>query len=213
MAKHFLVELPDWEDPRIDAGYIRSVLSASDANVVDVIDVEASGGELAEARAELTRLRAGEDTTPVAEGTWPTPAQWIARWNAASAVERLDLATRALDAAHAASECFTADHKGRLAEAEHWQRQAALASEYEASLAQYGLLPTSIDVDLVNSPGLADDTCTVKFTGRFPAALATEGQAWLEGWAARMMARLPPNPQARNGEWNTAPPTAPESVR
>lgn len=189
MAKHFLVELPDWEDPRIDAGYIRSVLSASAANVVDVVDVEASTGELVEARAELARLRAGADTAPVEEGTWPTPGQWIARWNAASADERLELAARALEAAQAASDCFTADHKGRLAEAEHWRRQAALASEYEAGLARQGLLPKSIDIELVEGPGLNTDTCTVRFSGQFPTAMQAEGQAWLEGWARRMWGR------------------------
>jgi hypothetical protein len=41
---------------------------------------------------EVQRLRAGEDTTPIDEGTWPTPGQWIARWNAMTADERLSTA-------------------------------------------------------------------------------------------------------------------------
>jgi hypothetical protein len=79
--------------------------------------------DLVEAKAEIERLRAGEDHTPCLEGVWPTPGQWIARWNSLSADERLDRAARILQFSQEASECFTADHKGRLEEAERWRRQ------------------------------------------------------------------------------------------
>jgi hypothetical protein len=186
MAKHYLVELPDWEDDRIDAGYIRSVLSASDANVVEVVD--ASACELAKARAEIERLRAGEDHTPAAEGVELTPGQLIAKWNSLNATERLEQAARILDDNRAARECFLMNHRARLEEAERQRRRAALAADYEAALAKCGLLPDAAAVELVRPPDLASDTCTVKFTARVPAALEAEGQAWLEGWAERFLA-------------------------
>jgi hypothetical protein len=178
-----------------------------DAVIAFVEDVlEAGNG----ARAEVEHLRAGEDHTPRTEALWPTPGQWIARWNAASPEERLDLATRTLEAAQTASDCFAADHMGRLEQVEHWRRQAVLASELEAALARHGLVPPSVDVEMLGRPGILDDTntCTVRFSARFPTAVEVEAQAWLGGWAERIMGRFPPNPDARFGEWHTEPPPA-----
>lgn len=73
-------------------------------------------------KAELDRLTAGE------ESGWdplvvPTPGQWIARWNRANAVERLDVAKRVIDYTATASTCFEMNHVRRLEE----NRQAWVA--------------------------------------------------------------------------------------
>ncbi|MER7500471.1 hypothetical protein AB0L05_27815 [Nonomuraea pusilla] len=60
------------------------------------------------AEAEVARLRAGETDQPVAENAWPTPAQWIRRWNDATAEQRLVLAGLVLRDAQAAHDCAMA---------------------------------------------------------------------------------------------------------
>ncbi|MFD1656955.1 hypothetical protein ACFSL4_01570 [Streptomyces caeni] len=67
-------------------------------------------------RAEVERdqLRAGEE--PGWDPLTPTPGQWIARWNRASAEERLDVAKRVIENAAKASECFLMNHEKRLDE-------------------------------------------------------------------------------------------------
>ena len=66
-----------------------------------------------ELRAERDRLRAGEepDWDPL---TVPTPGQWIARFNSASAEERLDVAKRVIGYTATAGECFEMNHVRRL---------------------------------------------------------------------------------------------------
>lgn len=68
---------------------------------------------------QLDRLTAGEEPgwDPLIE---PTPGQWIARWNQANPVERLDVAKHVIDNAATASMCLLMDHTKRLDE----QRQA-----------------------------------------------------------------------------------------
>ncbi|MFJ1667370.1 hypothetical protein ACIOK4_13475 [Streptomyces bottropensis] len=67
----------------------------------------------AEAEVEVARLRAGEEPgwDPAAV---PTPGQWIARWNRASAAERLDVAERVIGNAQKAGKCFEMNHAARL---------------------------------------------------------------------------------------------------
>ncbi|MBL3664550.1 hypothetical protein JL475_00620 [Streptomyces sp. M2CJ-2] len=69
------------------------------------------------AEAELSRLRAGEEPggDPAVE---PTPGQWIARWNQASAEERLRVAQRVLEESARAVRCFLENHEKRLARSE-----------------------------------------------------------------------------------------------
>lgn len=66
-----------------------------------------------EAEAEVARLRAGEEPgrDPVAE---PSPGQWIARWNASSADERLEVARRVIEDSARAARCFQMDHETRI---------------------------------------------------------------------------------------------------
>lgn len=90
-----------------------------------------------EAEAELTRLRAGE------EPGWdpalvPTPGQWIACWNRASATERLDVAERVIRNAAKAGECFEMNHVARLEE----DRQARAVVERVRELRDSWLLMT-----------------------------------------------------------------------
>lgn len=68
-----------------------------------------------QAEAELTRLHAGEEHgwDPL---TVPTPGQWIARFNQASAEERLDVARRVIGYTATAGECFEMNHVRRLEE-------------------------------------------------------------------------------------------------
>ena len=67
------------------------------------------------AEAEVDRLRAGEEPgwDPL---TAPTPGQWIARFNRASAAERLDVAQRFIGYTATAGECFEMNHTARLDE-------------------------------------------------------------------------------------------------
>lgn len=76
------------------------------------------------AEAEVDRLRAGEEPgwDPLVA---PTPGQWIARFNRASAEERLDVAKRVIDYTATAGECFEMNHVRRLEEDQ--QAQVVLA--------------------------------------------------------------------------------------
>ena len=67
------------------------------------------------AEAEVDRLRAGEEPG-WDKLTVPTSGQWIASWNQASAAERLDVATRVIENAQKAGECFEMNHVRRLEE-------------------------------------------------------------------------------------------------
>jgi hypothetical protein len=67
------------------------------------------------ATAETEELRRGEADDPGEPGTWPTPAQWIRRWNDTTPERRLELAAGIVDAFQQASRCrYTEDHRGRL---------------------------------------------------------------------------------------------------
>jgi len=74
--------------------------------------------QLDQLHAELDRLRAGEEPgrNPA---TVPTPGQWIARWNQASAEERLHVAERVIANGEVASRCFQMAHETRLDEDRH----------------------------------------------------------------------------------------------
>jgi hypothetical protein len=78
-----------------------------------------------EAVTELARLRAGEADDPGPADTMPTPAQWIRRWNDATAERRLEVITRILGELDRATRCFEMDHENRLAEAKLVARQLA----------------------------------------------------------------------------------------
>jgi hypothetical protein len=71
---------------------------------------------------ELARLRAGEEDgwDPAA---YPTPGQWIARFNNATPAERHDAAKWAIEDSQRASNCFLMAHEKRLNE----QRSAEAA--------------------------------------------------------------------------------------
>ncbi|GLY81868.1 hypothetical protein [Actinoallomurus iriomotensis] len=79
------------------------------------------------AAAEVARLRAGEADDPSPADTMPTPAQWIRRWNDATAERRLEVITRIFGELDRARRCFEMDHENRLAEAERVARRLAVA--------------------------------------------------------------------------------------
>jgi hypothetical protein len=66
--------------------------------------------------AEVARLRAGEDLTPPEEGAVLTPGQLLARLNAATPEQRLELAAAMLDNAATVRHCLMADHDGLYTE-------------------------------------------------------------------------------------------------
>ena len=74
-----------------------------------------SDEELAQLYADLDRLRAGEEDG-WDESIVPTPGQWIAHWNQASAARRLDAAKRIIGNQERAARCFEMNHEARLAE-------------------------------------------------------------------------------------------------
>jgi chromosome segregation ATPase len=78
------------------------------------------------AEQEVARLRAGESERPAAEGVQLTPAEWVHRWNQATADERLEAAARIMDGAVAARRCELADH---AAELEQLRAQVARSQE------------------------------------------------------------------------------------
>lgn len=90
------------------------VLALCDALDAARAAVALTATHLASARAELERLRAGEDPTPVPENAWPTPGQWIRRFNEAPPEERLAVVARALEDARRAGDCFLRNHDGRI---------------------------------------------------------------------------------------------------
>jgi len=71
-------------------------------------------GELAAAEADNKKLRAGEAEDEGPRDSWPTPEQWIKRFNDATAERRLDIARRVLAQSAEAARCFETDHEGRL---------------------------------------------------------------------------------------------------
>lgn len=92
---------------------------------------------LASARAELERLRAGEDPTPVPENAWPTPGQWLRRFNDAGPELRLEVVRLALDDAETAQRCLIEGHRPRLVEAlTDRNHNANRAANAEAALAR-----------------------------------------------------------------------------
>lgn len=77
-----------------------------------------------ELRAEVARLRAGEDRTPREESAWPTPGQLIARiLDAPTAEKRLEIADALLTNCATASKCLMADHGALLSELEAAQEE------------------------------------------------------------------------------------------
>lgn len=72
--------------------------------------------ELAGLRAEVARLRAGESPHPAAEGAQHTPAEWIHRWNRATANERLAKVEQIFNDSEIATRCRFQDHGSVLHE-------------------------------------------------------------------------------------------------
>ena len=79
---------------------------------------------------EIARLRAGEEDgwDPA---VYPTPGQWIARFNHATPQQRHDAARSAIDSAQKANDCVLSNHRGQLAE-QH-QVLVALAGERDGA--------------------------------------------------------------------------------
>ena len=74
------------------------------------------------AREEVARLRAGEDATPCPANTQLTAAQWLYRFNEATADERLAAAERAIFNAEKFHQCFMQNHRGEIG---HLRRRVA----------------------------------------------------------------------------------------
>ncbi|MEU8040900.1 hypothetical protein [Streptosporangium sp. NPDC049078] len=68
------------------------------------------------AEAEVARLRAGESPNPAPEGVQLTPAQWIHRWNQATADERLAKVEQIFNDGAAVIRCQQQDHGAALHE-------------------------------------------------------------------------------------------------
>lgn len=79
-------------------------------------ETERAADEVVQLRAEVERLTAGADPAPAEPGVVLSPGQWIARWNAATAEERLEQVRHLQDMADRADRCFLLDHEGRLGE-------------------------------------------------------------------------------------------------
>jgi hypothetical protein len=92
--------------------------------MTDRIPLDAmTSDQLDQLHDEIDRLRAGEEPgwDPL---TVPTPGQWIARWNRATAAERLDVAQRVIANNDRASRCFEMNHEKRIEQAEELLRIA-----------------------------------------------------------------------------------------
>lgn len=98
----------------------RRMLNPDDLRLVDEMTttVEQWMTRADRAEAEVRRLRAGEEDGHDPR-CFPTPGQWIKRFNDASPAERMDAAGWAIGDAQRASGCFYSNHEGRLAEAAH----------------------------------------------------------------------------------------------
>jgi hypothetical protein len=83
--------------------------------------------QLADARAEIARLRAGEDPTPCPEGVEPNPGQWYAQLHALPAEKRCSALTAAMADRQAALHCRRWEfHERQIAE-QHVTIEALLA--------------------------------------------------------------------------------------
>jgi hypothetical protein len=65
---------------------------------------------------EIARLQHGEDDTPREPGAWPTPGQWIHRWNRLLPEQRLKMAAQMIEWEQQASACRELDHADRIQE-------------------------------------------------------------------------------------------------
>ena len=86
---------------------------------------------------EIARLRAGEEPG-WDEACYPTPGQWIRRFNQATPQERHDAAKRAIDNSQRANDCVLSNHTERLAQVEELLRiahETSNKSETERALA------------------------------------------------------------------------------
>lgn len=72
-------------------------------HVIAALDTSSGTEGHQDARAEVARLRAGEADSPGDPDTWPTPAEWIRRWNDATPEQRLAMAQAQIDLARAAA--------------------------------------------------------------------------------------------------------------
>lgn len=108
------------------------------------LEVAARTVERDAARAEVERLRAGEDDTLPDEAAEPTPGQWIRWWNNLPAAARLRWAGVVIYNGHTASECFIRNHDARIRHHDETDRHLreqrddarGLAAALEAELAE-----------------------------------------------------------------------------
>ena len=76
--------------------------------------IEGWAEQVNQLRAEITKLRAGATDDPGDEAAIPTPGQWIARFLAADADQRVRVVEHVQRQAEEAGDCFILDHGGRL---------------------------------------------------------------------------------------------------
>jgi hypothetical protein len=79
--------------------YARAVTRDAAAPLTGTADavMTVADAELADLRAEVARLRVGEDATPQDPASWPTPGQFIHSWNGLDAEARLETAANIVE--------------------------------------------------------------------------------------------------------------------
>ena len=75
------------------------------------------------AKPLLRDLLEGEDSTPVAEGVWPTPAQWLYKFNRVDPKKRLEIIEIIINDAQVSMECIIGDHAGAAETLERREEQ------------------------------------------------------------------------------------------
>jgi|GEM_PF-6336832 len=84
----------------------------------------------------LERARAGESDHPAAEGTHHTPAQWIHRWNRATADERLAKVEQIFNDSVTATRCWYQDHDAALHELANTRQTINRVREFADQIAK-----------------------------------------------------------------------------
>ncbi|MET9445330.1 hypothetical protein [Streptomyces sp. NPDC006610] len=132
--------------------FIREMLDATLAEPGEPCDRDEQYARAEAAEAEIARLRAGEEPSWDAVSV-PTPGQWVARWNAASAEERLEVAQRVIEDSARAARCFEMAHENHIARCRvSADAQAALARVRAESARIRSITPTWAPVaDLIDA--------------------------------------------------------------
>ncbi|MEV8439164.1 hypothetical protein AB0425_17455 [Actinosynnema sp. NPDC051121] len=142
--------------------------------------------ELDKLRAEVARLRAGEDLTPREEGAWPTPGQLIARiLDAPTAETRLKIADALLTNCVTASNCLLADHGGLKSELEAAHEEIRVLRE-----ALRDAIDAEVEFFRERMAALAEQNAvlTAALTAR-PPRLTVDGWAYRRRTRARTRSR------------------------